>query len=217
MTVSHRPPRINRSPYGRWHAVRGDELQDAFTGGSFPTEMVVDCEAVYIWKRALRPPPTAHHTGDRFVEWLQEIATFPIAEVKERRLAHFAMLGALHIQGAPLSLDKLNELGTLAAVPKGRRWLEQFLSEVALHAAPLYVGESNRLRARIAEHMRGDTAFGTRMNAIDSAIWSQLDLHFYAFGPPRAEKDDARASKKRRAIEMLLTALLLAGYVERRG
>lgn len=203
----------------RWHRVRGTELVEAFDGEQVEDIVVPDAQAIYCWKRSLRPPQIALLTAKTLMEWIDTRIAAPSALVENRPLAHFAVLERMVLRGTPLSPDKLAVLETFLSSKANRIWMRGFLDDLTGHTPPLYVGESRRLRERVGEHMRGETGFGQKMLGAHVG-WEELEF-FYCQLSAGSEPEDPqlqkRAQAQRTMLEMLTTSLTIAGYVDRRG
>lgn len=203
----------------RWTRVRGTELTESFDGEQVEDVVVPDAQAIYCWKRNLKPPASALLTAQTLIEWITDRIEAPSALVENRPLAHFAVLERLVLRGAPLSEEKLGELESFLGSKKNRHWMQGFLDDLSSHTPPLYVGESRRLRERVGEHLRGESGFGKKM--LDSAVkWDELDFYFCRLsqGPESSDPQLRKQSTAHRTmLEMLATSLTIAGYVDRRG
>jgi hypothetical protein len=211
-----RKPTKPRSPI-QWTRVRGDELVEGFNGERVEDGLVPEVQALYCWKRAFRAPSGATASAETLLEWIEEIIAEPTAAIEHRELTHYAVLEKLVLRGAPLSEDKAETLRDFLGPPQNRRWMKGFLDSLVEHAPPLYVGQTGRLPHRVAEHMKGESGFGEKVEA-SGTNWTDLDLFYLPLGQARATDDTQSSSmQKRTALEMLMTSLTIAGFVDRRG
>lgn len=199
-----------------WELVSGADLQDAFVRQNPLSEFVPRTAAIYLWRRALRVPRVAPTSSRKFTEWLHTTMRTPIAEVRDQRLSHFAIVDQLTVRSPGFTATKQQELGSLMATRKRREWLSKYLHGLRQFTPPLYCGETGNLEQRTRDHLSGETGFGQRLQSQELRIsWSDLDLAFYDL--ERLQMDETQASGLRKLLELLTTALSVAGYVSRRG
>ncbi len=213
-------PPVSERDFGKWQYVAGSDLDDAISRGVNLRELLLECQAVYVWRRVLTPPARALEDSEFFKNWIERSMGVPLAELRDRQLAHFAVLGRLSIGGSPLSREKHDVLGHMLSAQKWRRFLAQFLAGLSQFCPPLYVGETGNLPLRVLEHMTGESGFGSKISRVDSGLaWTELELAYCPLGHPvgssDVEKDLGRS--KRSLLEALATNYSLAGYVDRRG
>ena len=200
-----------------WELVFGSDLQDAYVRQTPLSDFVPKTAAIYLWRRALRVPREALSSTRAFTQWLDNAMRTPIAEVHEHRLSHFAVVDRLTFRSPGLTAIKRQQFGPLFDSPKARRWLAQYLHDLAPFTPPLYCGETDNLADRTRAHLSGETGFGQRIQRQESGIsWSDLDLTFYRLDRLQF-RQETRASDLRKLLELVSTAFSVAGYVSRRG
>ena len=200
-----------------WDFVAGADLDNAYVGQSSLSDLVPNCSAIYLWRRAFRVPRPALRSGDAFLAWLDTAMQAPTAEVHDRRLSHFAVVDQLTIRGSGITQTKREQFGDLIARPKAREWLATYIRAASAFSPPLYCGETTHLAQRTREHLSGETGFGQRIQQQNvDAPWADLELAFCRLDSVRL-KDEARAAQLRKLLEIITTAFSLAGYVSRRG
>ena len=200
-----------------WDVASGRDLRDAYVRQSPLSEFVPTVPAIYLWRRALRAPREALTSSMQFSRWLNTTMQVPVAEVRDQRLSHFAVVNQLTIRGAGLTPIKQQQFKPLMATRKSREWLAKYLQELRDLVPPLYCGETSNLAQRTREHLAGDTGFGQRLHSQDPSIsWSDLELAFYRLDRLQL-RDDNRANDLRKLLELLTTTLSVSGYVSRRG
>lgn len=200
-----------------WDVASGRDLRDAYLRQSPLSEFVPTVPAIYLWRRALRVPREALASSVEFSKWLNTNLQVPVAEVRDQRLSHFAVVDHLTIRGAGLTPTKRQQFRPLMATRKARGWLAKYLHDLRDLIPPLYCGETSNLAQRTREHLAGDTGFGQRLQGQDLDLsWSDLELAFLRLD--RLQLQDAdRAHDLRKLLELLTTALSVSGYVTRRG
>ena len=200
-----------------WEAVSGRDLRDAYVRQDPLSEFVPKSPAIYLWRRALRVPREALSSGTEFAKWLSRVMQVPIAEIRDQRLSHFAIMDKLTIRSAGLTITKQQQFQSIMTTRRARQWLARYLHDLRDVLPPLYCGETMNLAQRTREHLSGETGFGQRLQLQEFGIsWSDLELAFYRLDrlqPP----DDARATNFRKLLELLTTAFSVSGYVSRRG
>ena len=199
-----------------WDVVSGLDLRDAYLRNSLP-ELVPESPAVYLWRRALRAPRRALSSSTEFTKWLNRAMQIPIAEVRDQRLSHFAVVDQLTIRGAGLTPTKQHQFGPLMATRRAREWLAKYLHDLRDLLPPLYCGETADLAQRTRAHLSGETGFGQRLQRPKVGIsWPDLEMLFYPLDRLQL-RNDARAAELRKLLELLTTTFSVAGYVSRRG
>ena len=199
-----------------WETLPGVDLVDAIDRNEPLSDLLPDVQAIYAWRRSLDPPSHALRDGEQLVLWIEAVLEFPIAELRDRKLSHYANLRHLRIGGQPLTGVKADTMAQIARSQKWRTFLGKYLRSLAPFCPPLYVGETANLPARIRDHLRGETGFGSQVEAA-TLEWTDLELHFCSLGPAREESDSSHAKARRTLLELILTSLSLAAFVERAG
>lgn len=201
----------------RWEIVSGADLSDAYERQGTLSDLLPKAAGIYLWRRALQIPRTALTSSLAFTKWLNTAMQTPIAEVRDHRASHFAVIDRLTIRGANLTSTKLRQFHQLMATRKKREWLAGYIRDLSYSTPPLYCGETRNLRQRIREHLAGETGFSQRIQNPDLSLsWSDLDLVFLRLDHLQLT-DDAQHSELRKLLELLTTAFSVAGYVSRRG
>ena len=201
----------------RWEIVSGLDLNDAYARQDNLADLVPDAPAIYLWRRALHVPRVARTNSHAFTKWLNAAMRAPIAEVRNHRLSHFAVVDRLTIRGATFTPTKLRQFDPLMTTRKKRDWLAGFIGDLSPLTPPLYCGETSNLMQRTREHLSGETGFSQRIKEPDlNFSWSDLDLVFFRLDHLQL-KDDAQRSNLRKLLELMTTAFGIAGHVSRRG
>lgn len=205
--------------YGKWHEVNGAELEEAAAGEESLEQILLPCQAVYVWRHACRVSPAVSKDPDLFYKWVNEHVSLPFGDVSSRRMSHFLEVEKLILRGAPLSNEKKKVLKNLVYQSKGRKWLSSFMnSNLAVFIPPLYVGESGNLPSRVRDHLNGQTGFGNKIIENRQLSFSDLTLSYFALGAVREDEDSSKSVRDRRQLlEMILTNLTISGFVDRRG
>ena len=182
----------------------GSELADAFSSGTL-SHVVERGPAVYLWLRRLSPPSRAIANSDQFIDWLVNHLgrTQGVVEDQVRHLGGVQ----LRLGGATASPKKLETFSTLAKTRAGRRALQRLLSQFDYTVA-LYVGETDDLLVRIAQHLAGSTEFSRRILTLGYS-WEELGLKYLPLIQSTAPE--------RRALERALAILTLAPATARAG
>lgn len=200
----------------RWHFVPGDELEASLAKQRPLSELLPDCPAIYLWRRSPNVPPHVQSSGKAFADWLDEMMQTPMGEVRNQRLAHFAIIHHLSLQSAGLTDIKKLQLAGPVWTPKRRRWLAEYIRQLRQFSPPLYCGETGNLAARTKDHLSGDTGFGQQVHRDSLLSWSNLELAYHKIDKvqPKTEKE---AKEFATLVELITTALAVSGYVSRRG
>lgn len=199
-----------------WETVSGTDLHDAYVRQNTLSDFIPSAPAVYLWRRALRVPRAALRSSAEFRAWLDAAMRTPVAEIRDQRLSHFAVIDQLTFRSAGFTAKKRHDMELMTS-QKRREWLAKYVSEAAQFAPPLYCGETADLAARTREHLSGETGFGQRLQRAKPRLsWPDLDLAFYDLGQLQL-RDETRARELRQLLELITTAFSVAGYVSRRG
>ena len=200
-----------------WETVDGTDLYDAYTRHDSLSELLPESPAIYLWRRVCHVPPQALRTSEDFLSWLDDFVQLPSAEIVGRRLSHFAVLDKMSIRSPGITPTKRHQFHELMRDEGPRRWLMHYLQVVDAFAPPLYCGETSDLANRAREHIGGETAFGSRIQSQElKDPWSHLQLSFLQIKVTYGPKDK-RTRQFRELLELITTALSIAGYVSRRG
>lgn len=199
-----------------WETIPGVDLAQAYNYGDSLSNVLPEVQAVYAWKRSLVCPPHAVRDGQQLLAWIDDVLAFPIAELRDRKLSHYANLGYLRIGGQPLTPNKQETIAGLVRSPKWRKFLGSYMRSLSHFCPPLYVGEAADLPKRVRDHIRGETGFGSQVEAA-GIEWHELELHYCDLGPAEDESDASLAKARRTLLELVLTSLSLAAYVDRSG
>ena len=192
-----------------WRTVRGSEIVESLAEGGLQ-DLLGECSAIYMWKRSLRTTAEADNSPDEMMKWINSLVESPQGVVRGKRLGPFLHVTGLELRPNSLTGPQQETLQRWLRQPKARRWLRNYLAQLASHTPALYVGETTRLHRRIKEHLSGETNFGA---SIEGRIqWDDLDLHYYDMGESQQEDN-----KRRRAIEYLTNAFTIGGYTQRPG
>ena len=200
-----------------WEIVSGVDIHDAYVRQAPLSDVVPNTSAIYVWRRALRPPREALRTTAGFKHWLDSTMQMPIAEVRNQRLSHFAVLDRLTLRSAGFTGTKHEQFTPLIHSRQRRDWLARYLQTLAQFTPPLYCGETANLPKRTRAHLSGETGFGQRIHDSASTLsWPDLDLSFYRLQPLQI-RNETRARELRTLLELITTAFSLAPHVSRRG
>lgn len=199
-----------------WETVSGTDLHDAHVRQSPLSDFVPRAPAVYLWRRALRVPRAALRGSAELCAWLDTAMRTPVAEIRDQRLSHFAVVDQLTFRGAGFTAKKQHDLELMTS-RKRREWLAKYINEMAQFAPPLYCGETADLTQRTREHLSGETGFSQRLQLAKPRLsWPDLDLAFYDLSQLQF-RQETRARDLRQLLELITTAFSVAGYVSRRG
>ena len=200
-----------------WELVSGVDLHDAHVRQNRLSDFLPDTGAIYVWRRALRVPREALGTSAGFRRWLDSAMQVPIADVRDQRLSHFAVLDRLTLRGRGFTVTKHEQFTPLMDSRERREWLARYIQSLAQFTPPLYCGETTNLVERTRAHLSGDTGFGQRLQDSASALtWSDLELAFYRLERIQI-RNETLAREFRTLLELMTTAFSLAPYVSRRG
>ena len=200
-----------------WELVSGVDLHDAHVRQTHLSDFVPSTGAIYVWRRALRVPREALGTSTRFRSWLDSAMQIPIADVRDQRLSHFAVLDHLTLRSGGFTGTKHEKFTRLTDSRRSREWLARYLQSIAQFTPPLYCGETTNLAERTRAHLSGETGFGQRLQDSASALpWSDLDLAFYRLERLQI-RNETRADDLRTLLELITTAFSVAPHVSRRG
>ena len=202
-----------------WRVVEGNELEEALRRPKGIEECLDRCQAVYVWRRRLRPPARVLTSRGAFVEWVEQVTAVPVGLIRDVDLTHYARLESLRIGGRGLTTEKRDTLSAWAGVPDVRRKLARFVQSLAAFTPPLYVGETDNTHRRVAEHLAGHTALREALERLKLEWWD-VDFWYWRIGesPANDETADPAAAKARRTLlELIATRLALAPFVERPG
>ncbi len=207
-----------RDAFWQWYSVPGVELADAVDNRQHLEEYLLDCQAVYLWRRNFRPMQALADNGQWALSWIEKLLSIPLGEITNKRLAHFANLGHLTIGGSGLTPEKHDTLKRWLRTRGWPRRLQRFIQHTSCFTPPLYVGETGNLRARVREHVRGQSGFGLKISKAPLLGWEDLDLHYCALAPAQDEDASSRSAKARRTLlELMIANLALCGYADRPG
>lgn len=185
--------------------IDGITLVDSFNNG----ELSGLCPAepgIYFWLRRLSPTSQELATKERFLDWLNS-ALLKKQGVVNDRIKHIGRV-ELSIGGSELDTKvKKDSLSQLAETRKDRLALQKLFSYFD-YTMILYVGESENIQQRILQHLSNRTDFSVRLKEMDYE-WEELGL-IYCVLPELAMPE-------RRALERILSILLLAPATSRAG
>lgn len=192
-----------------WRSVRGSEIVESLAEGGL-RDLLGERSAIYMWKRALRAAAGAGGSAEEMMRWIDSLVESPQGVVRGKRLGPFLHVTGLELRPNSLTGQQRETLHRWLRQPKTRRWLTDYLSQLAAHTPALYVGETANLHRRIREHVTGQTSFGV---AIEGQLqWEDLDLNYYEFSNPQQEENN-----RRKAIEFLTNAFTIGGFTQRPG
>lgn len=199
-----------------WQTVSGRDLLDAYEHQGSLKDFLPQAPAIYLWRRALRPPPEAHLSHDQFAAWLDATMKIPLAEIHAKRLSHFAVMDRLTLHSDGFTATKTRHFDDLMNTKTKRRWLARYVEQLEAFIPPVYCGETHDLEHRTRRHLAGDTGFGQRILDDIDFSWTNLNLTYYGLDQlhPRTA---TQATAIRQLLELVTTAFSLAGYVSRRG
>ena len=202
----------------RWNSISGADLEEAVIHREPLDTIIEPCEAIYLWRRSVVPPPEALRSSRQFRIWIDRCLGTPFSLITDKRLAHFATLEKLVIGGGDLTEEKSNTLKSIQSQSMGRRLLAKFVASLNSFIPPIYAGETKNLPQRVGQHLRGATKFSELMQQHLHLKWSETDLYYYPIGDPRDETQDTESRKARRTLlETIVSQLALAGCVSRIG
>lgn len=201
----------------RWELVSGVDLHDAHVRHNHLSDFLPDTAAIYLWRRAPRVPREALATSAGFRQWLDNAMQIPIADVRDQRLSHYAVLDRLTLRSRGLTRTKHEQFTSLMDSRERREWLARYLHSLSQVTPPLYCGETANLVERTRSHLSGDTGFGQRLQDPASQLsLSDLELAFYRLDRIQI-RNDMRATEFRTLLELITTAFSVAPHVSRRG
>ena len=200
-----------------WQVVSGRELLDAYEHQGSLKDFLPKAPAIYLWRRALRAPREALLSHDQFAAWLDATMKTPLAEIRDKRLSHFAVINRLTLHSDGFTATKTRHFNELMNTKTKRRWLARYVEQLEAFIPPVYCGETQDLQHRTQRHLAGDTGFGQRILDRDIDFsWTDLNLSYYGLAqlqPPT----ETRATEIRQLLELVTTAFSVAGYLSRRG
>lgn len=198
----------------QWRTVQGDTLLDALEGNRLGPGAVMECSAIYAWKRSFRAPAGARRSGRAAEKWIGELFATPLGTVTNYQISHYLRVTGLELTPESMTDHQRRTLRSMCDDDAKRRRLIKYVESLAGMTPSLYVGETGNLRGRIGEHISGETDFGVRVNDSNTISWSDLDLHYYYLGEAKAETVGKSA---RTTLETIATAMTISGWVSRRG
>jgi hypothetical protein len=177
--------------------------------------------AVYAWYRTMELDAVGE--GGGFADHLLRLIGLPHSRVMSRRHGYLYSVSIQEIPSSP-SLQTVNAIREIARGETGRRSLARSVGAGSAFFSPLYIGKATDLRARVSQHVEGDS--GLRSDLAEAGIMlAQCGLRYL----PVAEEfivhvaealgldDDAARSEAPRILEDVLTRAAPAAFVRRPG
>ncbi|RMD84514.1 MAG: GIY-YIG nuclease family protein [Candidatus Dadabacteria bacterium] len=153
---------------------------------------------VYLWRRSLELGLETVRDFERCSEWLQGVVANPQLRVTQRRITPHLLLEGLSIGGGELTPDKARLLEQLVRGPRSRRFVCSAVVSLESFLPPLYVGRADDLRARVRDHLDGQTGLVDYLRSVLELDWEDVSLWFLAV------RASARREERGRAIIELL-------------
>jgi hypothetical protein len=161
---------------------------------------------IYLWRRVFQEPPTTGTDANAALSWVKQRLEAPLARYQQLRISadadssklairsHFVTLGDLRVGAARLDTEEL-----MPPDEQSRKMLLRQVFQLSQIFGPiLYVGEASNLRARIQQHLQGQTGLAERLQECGTSI-DDLAV-FYV-------PTDELPARDRQRLELLLTHL----------
>lgn len=197
-------------------SIDGQALSEALIDTNF--DLVPDCQAVYFWRRNLVPPPHVVANANQFAQWIQKEVQIPYAKVNRKSLSHFLALPSFDVGGGVLTEEKIASLTLWLNSVKRRTWTKDFLAQLTELTPPLYVGEAGNLRARVRQHLQGQTDFARTLTEGLRLKWEDVILCYFRLAKAQEGGNEEDEHKNHRTLlELVAARLVVAGCTSRPG
>ena len=194
-----------------WLRVRGEDLVEGYESGSL-ADLLPERSAIYLWKRNLRCTSNEMATAESMTAWLARQVQTANGRVDGSRVSHFAYVKEFELRPGELKEERQKLFMDYFKRRNSRRYMARYMKEVATHLPALYVGESGNLLRRVAQHIHGDSQFGTTITEHSDLSWIDLDLFYWEL-----DEADDNDNELRKAIELVTTAVTIGGFTRRPG
>lgn len=197
-----------------WTALDAVDLLDARDEGRL-SELVPASGGVYVWRRKLIAPPNCKVSRQKFCEWILELTSQPSARIARRSISHCVWTDGIQIGGGGLTEDKLATLEKVAASSSLRGFIIAFVESLSEFSPSIYIGEANDLRARVRQHLDGDTGLLAYITDLLNLRWQDLQFHFVITSKSTEVSDQAKAIQE--LLEMISQRSLAPFATQRPG
>lgn len=180
-----------------WKCIPGDELIDAYAdSASSLSELVPQVSALYLWRRRIVYDPSILSTQQACMQWLEKLAEGPAAVLGRRPLAHCVTLEGLVLGGGGLSPEKDEALSLATQRRKMRDRVARIMESLTNFMPTLYIGETNDLKRRMQQHLRGDTGLKYYVESTLRLKWTDLEIHYLELSRSPDTSDEAKRIQK---------------------
>jgi hypothetical protein len=189
-----------------WQSFSGHELLAILESDKSLSGSVTSSPGVYMWKLNPGAGDLNPSKPEDIIERLQKITT--ASQGKAERFNHHSLRSEISVAGNGLQ-GKEKRLSKFVYGRENAKWMLELLDSLSMHLPSLYVGQTNNLATRLAEHLRGGSDFSSRLVA--EKAYSFEDLNVYILVMDGAEKELLEA------IEHVVSVVTIAGFTKRVG
>jgi hypothetical protein len=183
-------------------------------------DKVPDLPGIYIWRATPFPPDTLDVDG--FMDWIERLLEGPyldsgpakIVSPSVSRVVRDGMITFESVQfhGGRLNLKDTETLRDLVVDRKFRMRVKKVITDLLKsHGSVVYVGQSDKLRVRIKEHLREGSSLERRLVALKLNIRLDMSISFAAL--PNLVDGVSEGSERKKEItilEQVVTRMLLS-------
>jgi hypothetical protein len=167
--------KFNRIPIGPY-------LEDILAGVPSKSKFVSG-PAIYFWRRSYVPSPEVFETADAALAWIEmALQTFPL-EISSGMLHSLVKINGIRLCGSTITPKKREDLKAALFDHTIRSSALTFLSKLEELSVPIYIGQTNNLRKRVADHINDKTDFSKYLREVLKEEWSSMALWVYEFEP----------------------------------
>ncbi len=196
----------------KWQTCSGAVLLNAVESNEPLNSYISSGGGIYFWKVRFRPEAWERSDAKSMVTWIDRLMTGIRGSSQTKALSHILQIPRVEIRGRKLTTEQSQYLSEFLKSSRSRRWVAEYVESLEDFAPTLYVGETDNLRRRAAQHIRHFTDFGLTVQESDELSWEHLNFHYTVlsdFG--------SRPEKLRKSLEYLSAALTIAGLTKRPG
>ncbi len=170
---------------------------------------------MYLWRRRIVAPERSISSADACEEWINEVVEQPAARIKRKQLTHCVWTDGLQLGGGGLTPEKARTLDEAVRRADRRKLFVRYVEGLSQFTPPIYVGQTGDLRARVGQHLKGDTQLYSYVRDTLALAWEDLDLRYLQVSESASLSDESRVLLE--LLELITQRVLAPFGTERPG